>query len=177
MRRLSFLAIGTLILLVLGIISWRSALVVHENGIETRLDQYDQLIWKHAERSALPSELIKAVIRAESGGDPSAVSTHKAKGLMQIRALAEKDALERLKVEKGDLFDPDYNILIGTTYLKILHDRFKGDYALVLAAYHLGPTRVRKMTKAHPDLSGTQLVEQHVNPSTRAYVHKVLDQR
>ena len=133
------------------------------------------LIAAHAERTGLSRRLIAAVIEAESSGDPHAVSSAGARGLMQIRPAAEQDALGVLGREKrGDLFDPSYNVLIGTTYLAHLHKRFDGDTRLMLAAYHMGPTRVARLRREHPDLDSEALVERFAGPATKAYVTKVL---
>ncbi len=173
-RRLLWM-VGTAVAVTvtLGTIGW-CVRDRHAMNIEARLDAFRELIWHHAERAALPSELVRSIIRAESGGDPTAVSVSDAKGLMQIRTAAEDDALKRLGRSRGDLFDPDYNILIGTTYLALLRDRFGEDWVLVTAAYHQGPTRTRQLMDAHPDLGSEQLLHRHVNPTTRAYVQRVL---
>ncbi len=39
-------------------------------------------------------------------------------------------------------FDPEENIQAGAKYLKLLHQLFKGNLELVLAAYNAGPQRV-----------------------------------
>ena len=48
--------------------------------------------------------------------------------------------------KKGDLFDPILNVRIGIAFLGELHDEFE-DVELALAAYHVGPTRVRKRAR------------------------------
>ena len=146
----------------------------HEQGKARRVQQYRDIIWRHAQANDLPPELVEAVIVAESGGDPKAVSRKNAKGLMQIMAIAERDVLANAPIAKGDLFDPDYNILIGTTYLRTLMDRFDGDAYLSLAAYHLGPTRVAKLRRQHPRLTGRQLIQDHAPRITADYCRKIL---
>jgi len=147
----------------------------HERGIEDRVGRYEGLIRKHAEAGALPLELVRAVVRAESGGDPKAVSPKGAKGLMQIMPVAERDVLERLDREAGDLFDPDYNLWIGCTYLGQLAERFDRKWYLVIAAYHMGPTAVARLQRDHPALSPRQLIERYAGPATKAYCRTVLD--
>ena len=166
-----------IVLPIVGYTGWILALNLHERMIEYRLNRYHHLIAKHAKRSTLSDYFIRAVIIAESGGNPFATSRKGARGLMQIRPGAEQDALGRLKIKQGDLSDPNYNILIGTTYLKILYDQFNGDYPLVATAYHLGPSRMREIIHEHPDLSSWQLIERHVNPTTRTYVYKVFNRK
>ena len=99
---------------------------------------YDHLILKAARDYGIDPAVIKAVIMAESGFDPQAISTAGAQGLMQLmprtaRALEIEDAL-----------DPQANILGGTRYLKRLFQRFDGNLELALAAYNAGSRNVRK---------------------------------
>jgi len=163
--------LGTSFLLMAGV---RWVQHRHAVAIEARLDALQPLLEKHAERTDLPIGFLRGIVRAESGGDPQAVSKKEARGLMQIRAAAEQDALDRLDVARGDIFDPDYNILIGSTYLGLLRDRFGPRWPIVATAYHMGPTRMQKMMDQHPTLTDAQLIEVHVNPTTRAYVRRVV---
>ncbi len=143
-----------------------------------RIEQYARLIQQHADAAGLDENLVRAVVMAESSGRADATSNRGAYGLMQITAITEKDVLQRNpRLKKGDLFDPDYNLKLGTTYLGYLLDRFDGDETLALAAYHMGPTRVRRIQREYPGLTPDQLVAQHAGPMTRAYVARVLDER
>ena len=146
----------------------------HARAKARRVAAHRELIWKHAQANAVATELVRAVILHESGGVPAAVSPKGAKGLMQITSVTEREVLDRTGLAKGDLFDPDYNIRIGTAYLKMLMKRFDGDTHLVLAAYHAGPTRIAKLRAAHPDLDSRRLVEKHAPASTAAYCRKVI---
>lgn len=95
-------------------------------------DAFDDIIREAAEAYDLPFEFIKAVIRAESGFDPHAISHVGAQGLMQLMPRTA----ESLNCE--DPFDPRQNIMAGTQYLRVLANRFGGDFNLVLAAYNAG---------------------------------------
>lgn len=99
--------------------------------------RFGQFIEEAAEENKLDSALISSVIRAESNGNPGAVSRKGAKGLMQ---LIDSTARE-LKVR--DPFDPRQNIRAGSRYLRKLLDQF-GDLKLALAAYNAGPGNVTK---------------------------------
>lgn len=98
---------------------------------------YGRIIDEAARANGLDSALISSVIRAESSGDPAAVSPSGAKGLMQ---LADSTASE-LGVD--DPFDPRANVLAGSKYLAGLINRF-GDLRLALAAYNAGPGTVER---------------------------------
>ena len=146
----------------------------HTRAKVKRAQTYRDIIWRHARDNSVPTELVQALIVAESGGDPQALSPKNARGLMQITPIAEREVLQRRHIDKGDLFDPDYNVRVGTAYLKMLADRFDGDWYLVLAAYHAGPTRMARLRKAHPSLSGKELVQRHALRSTAAYCRQIL---
>lgn len=100
--------------------------------------------------------LVQAVIHAESGYNPNAVSPKGAAGLMQ---LMPKTA-QGLKV--NDSFNPTENIRGGVRYLRFLLDTFKGDVTLALAAYNAGLSKVAKYGGIPP------------YNETRTYVAKVL---
>jgi len=162
----AFLAIVLLAIVVL----WAPEPTLEESPRDYRI-----LVCKYARRVNLPEVFVHKVVLAESSGDPYAVSRVNAKGLMQIMPAAEIDVLKRLpNQKKGDLFDSEYNLLIGTTYLRILSDRFGGDAYLVLAAYHMGPTRVSRRLERNPGITGKELVNRFAGGATKAYCHKIL---
>jgi hypothetical protein len=98
--------------------------------------RYDAYIGEAAEQYGIPFSLIKAIIRAESDFDPSAVSDAGACGLMQIMPETAKD------LGVVDAFNPRENILAGVRYFKELLTRFQGSMPLALAAYNAGPSKV-----------------------------------
>jgi soluble lytic murein transglycosylase-like protein len=91
-----------------------------------------------AMRNALDPALVLAVIGAESGHDPYAVSPKGAIGLMQI--LPETAALMGLP----EAADPASSLEAGCRYLAALLRTFGGDVELALAAYNAGPGAVRR---------------------------------
>ncbi|GBQ37413.1 lytic transglycosylase [Komagataeibacter saccharivorans] len=99
---------------------------------------WDDLARQAAERNAIPAMWVRAVLRAESAGDPHAVSGAGAMGLMQLMPGTWKDVRRTLNLG-SDPFDPHDNIAAGAAYLRWLHDRY-GD-AGFLAAYNAGPGR------------------------------------
>jgi hypothetical protein len=113
------------------------------------LDNFDGLIIKAAYAHGVDPALIKAVVLAESGMNPQAVSRSGAQGLMQL--------MPATAAELGvfDAFDPEQCIDGGTRYLRKMLDMFSGDTRLALAGYNAGPTRVLR-TKAVPAIEETQ---------------------
>ncbi|GFE58396.1 lytic transglycosylase [Geobacter sp. AOG1] len=99
-------------------------------------EEFDTIINACALEFGVEKSLVKAVIHAESGYDPNAVSRKGASGLMQLMPKTAQD----LKVSNS--FDPRENIRGGVRYLKFLLTTFKGDERLALAAYNAGLTKV-----------------------------------
>jgi hypothetical protein len=64
-----------------------------------------------ASATGVPAEVIAAVIRVESGGDPNAVSVAGALGLMQVMP-AE---FQSQGIPEGSWFDPATNVMAGST--------------------------------------------------------------
>lgn len=128
----------------------------------------------HATEQGLDESLVFAVIESESSWDWRAESPVGAKGLMQVTDIALDDVKRLEGIDDGNLFDVDYNLHVGTLYLAYLLDRFDGDVALAVAAYHMGPTAVSKGERKYPDLSSRDMINKHGGPQTRAYVKKVL---
>ena len=98
----------------------------------------DAIFDEAARRYNLPSNLLKAVAKAESNFRPDATSRCGAMGIMQLmpgtaRGLGVTDA-----------YDPEQNIMGGAKYLKDMLDKFGGDVSLALAAYNAGPNNVVK---------------------------------
>ena len=88
--------------------------------------------------------LIHAVIRAESGYNPSARSSKGAVGLMQLMP----ETAQRYGVINR--LDPVQNIRGGTSYLRDLLRMFNNDLRLALAAYNAGEGAVLKYGKRIP---------------------------
>ena len=89
-----------------------------------------------SQRFGVPEAWITAVMRVESGGNPSATSSVGAMGLMQV--MPGNYASLRARLGLGaNAYDPHDNIMAGAAYLRELHDRY-GAVGL-LAAYNAGP--------------------------------------
>jgi soluble lytic murein transglycosylase-like protein len=112
-----------------------------------------------SKRTGLSTELIAAVMEAESGGDAKAVSSRGAMGLMQLMPATWAEMRARLSLGV-DPFEPRDNVLAGATYLRWLLDRYGSPG--FLAAYNAGPGRYEA------SLSGRALP-----PETLAYVDKL----
>jgi Transglycosylase SLT domain len=94
---------------------------------------YQPIVEGAAQRHGVSPNLVNAVIQAESGGRPDAVSPKGAQGLMQIMPATGKE------LGLADPRDPGQNIDKGTQYLSQMIQRYGGDQAMGLIAYNWGP--------------------------------------
>ncbi|MBL0923446.1 MAG: lytic transglycosylase domain-containing protein [Sphingomonadaceae bacterium] len=95
-------------------------------------------------RFGIPEDWIYAVMRVESAGRVTAVSSAGAMGLMQL--MPGTWARQRARFGFGsDPFDPRDNIMAGTSYLREMYDRYGAPG--FLAAYNAGPGRYEDYAK------------------------------
>ena len=96
------------------------------------------IISRQAASFRLDEALVRAVIKAESGYNPRAVSGKGAVGLMQLMP----DTARLMNVR--DPLDVEENIRGGSRYLRLMLDEFNDNLDLALAAYNAGPNAVRR---------------------------------
>jgi soluble lytic murein transglycosylase-like protein len=106
--------------------------------------KYDDLIREHARQNGLSPDLVRAVIRAESGFNPYAISPKGAMGLMQLMPATARE------LGVSNPFHPAENIRGGVTYLARLLARYDQRLELALAAYNAGPGAVEKYGAVPP---------------------------
>ena len=119
-------------------------------------NSYEELIRSIATRHNLDTDLVRAVIRAESDFNSTARSNKGAMGLMQL--MPDTARLHNVI----DAFDPSDNVEGGVRHLKMLLDRYQGNLELSLAAYNAGSGAVEKHGGIPPFAE------------TREYVRRVL---
>jgi soluble lytic murein transglycosylase-like protein len=100
--------------------------------------RYDSLIRRYARQYGVDPALVKAVMHAESGFQPAALSPRGARGLMQIMP----ETARFYGVE--DLFDPRQNVRAGVRHLRSLLDKLGQDIVLAVAAYNAGSAVVER---------------------------------
>lgn len=118
---------------------------------------YIPIIVRAANRHNVDPAMVKAIIMAESGFNPKAISRVGARGLMQLMPATARS----LGVK--NIFNPEENINAGVKYFKALLNRFDGKAKLALAAYNAGSKKVRKYRGVPPF------------KATRRYIKKVME--
>ncbi|MBF0864328.1 MAG: lytic transglycosylase domain-containing protein [Gluconobacter potus] len=108
---------------------------------------YAAEVTEAARRFDIPAIWIRAVMGAESAGDPGVVSSAGAMGLMQIMPGTWTDLRVRHHLGR-DPYNPRDNILAGAAYLRELHDRYGSPG--FLAAYNAGPDRYEASLAGRP---------------------------
>jgi len=138
---------------------------------------------------ALPSggdvehALIFAIVRQESAFDTGAVSPAGALGLMQLMPATASFMADKLSLPFSIprlTLDATYNLTLGRGYLEHLIEDFGGSYALAIAAYNAGPSRVRQWLAEYGDPRGGDVdmvdwIETIPIDETRLYVQRVLE--
>ena len=113
------------------------------------------IVRKLAPEYRISPQFALAIIRAESNFDPNARSPKNAQGLMQL--IPETSVRFNVKTP----FDPVQNVRGGLAYLRWLLAYFRGDVALVAAAYNSGEGTVERYQGIPP------------YAETRAYVNRI----
>ncbi len=127
--------------------------------------------------------LVLSVIRQESEFFRAAKSRTGALGLMQLMPNTAKEVARKLKIkyQKSKLVtDENYNIRLGSYYLKYLLKRYEGSKVLTLAAYNAGPANLKKWLSNMGDprkkgIDPLVWIELIPYPETRNYIKRVLE--
>ncbi len=125
---------------------------------EADIRRYQGIVEAAAKSHGVDASLVHAVISAESGYNPNAVSRKGASGLMQLMP----DTARRYGVQ--NMFDPVQNVHGGVRYLKDLLGMFNGNIELAVAGYNAGENAVIRAGNRIPPYN-----------ETVAYVPKVID--
>ncbi len=128
-----------------------------------------------AARNHVDPMIVAGVMRQESAFQPDAVSTAGAVGLMQVLPKTAPHLARRLKLRytRARLFEPDYNLQLGTLYLSDLLAQFGGP-EVALAAYNAGEDRSKLWTSERAYSEPAEFVESIPFTQTRDYVQIVM---
>lgn len=98
----------------------------------------NEMIDDIAVRSGVDPNIVKAIIKEESGGNPNAVGDNgESIGLMQIQPKHHQKRMEELGIV--NLYDAQENVILGCAILSDLYDKY-GNYEDALSAYNSGNT-------------------------------------
>ena len=128
-----------------------------------------------AEKNKVDPMLVAGIMRQESAFASEAVSHAGAMGLMQVLPKTAPGLARRqkLRYSRARLFDPEYNLTLGTLYVNDLLKQF-GSPEAALAAYNSGEDRVElwQSERKYDDIP--EFVESIPFTETREYVQIVL---
>jgi hypothetical protein len=115
--------------------------------------------------------LLDALMIAESGGNPKAVSRAGAEGAYQIMPATAANPGFGVSPMEGDRFDPKASRAFARQYLQAMLDRYDGDVEAALIAYNAGAGNADKFMAAGRDYDVLPQTMQ-----TQPYVSKIMGQ-
>jgi len=128
---------------------------------------------REAQARGLDPYMIMGLIRQETAFDARAVSPAKARGLMQLLVPTARTRKGGRGATARRLYDPVYNVRLGSDYLQYLMELNQGILEQAAAAYHAGEDRVSAWLGEHSFSDPAEFMESIPIPATRIYVEKV----
>jgi soluble lytic murein transglycosylase-like protein len=130
--------------------------------------------WAAARDLQVP--LVLGVIRQESAFDSTATSRSGARGLMQLMPGTAREVAGKIGIPfAGErLYEPDFSLQLGTSYLAEVLGMFDGDVELALAGYNSGPYRLRRLWKEARHGEVDAFIEDLQLEEPKAYVRRIL---
>jgi soluble lytic murein transglycosylase len=138
---------------------------------------YRSALDEHAKAHELDPFMVAGLIRQESEFNPTVRSHANAYGLTQIvpstgRFLARKNGFKTFSLSL--LLQPETNIQLGTTYLRMLLDEWGGKWEETLASYNAGKGRVVNWVTWGQFREPAEFVESIPFNETHEYVQAVI---
>ncbi len=121
--------------------------------------------------------MIYAIIKAESNFEPNVTSSADAKGLMQLMeetAIERSNVIDNEDVQTYDLYDPETNIKLGTSYFAYLLGLYDDNMLLAIIAYNAGLGNVEQWIKDGIIKADGSDIENIPYKETENYVRKIL---
>jgi len=140
------------------------------------LAPYRDRIEPNARQRDLDTGWVYGLMRQESRFVTAARSGVGAQGLMQIMPATGQWVAGKLGMKGynvGWLQDPDTNVMLGTTYMRMVLEGLDNHPVLASAAYNAGPGRAKRWKDVKP-LEGAIYAESIPFGETRDYVKKVM---
>jgi soluble lytic murein transglycosylase len=140
------------------------------------LAPFDTQVRPAAREQALDDAWVYGLMRQESRFITQAKSSAGASGLMQLMPATAKWVAKKIGLKDYDhrrVNDPDVNLLLGTSYMRMVLESLHQHPVLASAAYNAGPGRARRWCADVP-LEGAIYAETIPFDETRDYVKKVM---
>ena len=140
------------------------------------LAPFDDQVRPAAREQALDEAWVYGLMRQESRFITNARSSVGASGLMQLMPATAKWVAKKIGLKDYDhrrVNDPEINLLLGTSYMRMVMEDLDNHPVLASAAYNAGPGRARKW-RAEVPLEGAIYAETIPFSETRDYVKKVM---
>ncbi|MES2662627.1 MAG: transglycosylase SLT domain-containing protein, partial [Pseudomonadota bacterium] len=138
---------------------------------------FQDIVYRHSQRRQLSTDWVFSVIRQESAFRPAVKSQVGATGMMQLMPATARHVSRKNQLQMptpARLADPDFNITLGTAYLRELLDEFDNNIVMATAAYNAGPHRVREWRPIFSAEPGDIWIEKIPFDETRNYVQNIL---
>ncbi|MEZ4398695.1 MAG: transglycosylase SLT domain-containing protein [Kofleriaceae bacterium] len=140
-------------------------------------EAYADLVEKYRAIGGSPPYYLYAIMRKESGYDPSVLSYADAQGLLQMIPATTKRVARQLglRYAPGDLYSPELNIHTGAWYIGKLLAKFGGQIPLGAGSFNSGPRPVIRWVEQNGDRPIDEFVELVSYVQTREYMKKVTE--
>jgi soluble lytic murein transglycosylase len=140
------------------------------------LAPYGDQVRPAARNQSLDDAWVYGLMRQESRFVTSAKSNVGASGLMQLMPATAKWVAKKIGLRDythSRVTDTETNVLLGTSYMRLVMENLDNHPVLASAAYNAGPGRARKW-RADKPLEGAIYAETIPFSETRDYVKKVM---
>jgi soluble lytic murein transglycosylase len=140
------------------------------------LAPYGDQVRSAALNQSLDDAWVYGLMRQESRFITSAKSNVGASGLMQLMPATAKWVAKKIGLRdfnNGRVNDTETNVLLGTSYMRLVMENLDNHPVLASAAYNAGPGRAKKW-RADKPLEGAIYAETIPFSETRDYVKKVM---
>jgi soluble lytic murein transglycosylase len=150
-----------------------------DNWTERLPIMYKDLYTNALKDKAIGLSYALAISRQESALDTTVKSPVGASGLMQLMPATAKETAKKVNsvtyISSAQLFDPQTNIQLGTTYLNTAYLQNDKNRILSSAAYNAGPNNVKRwLKKSNGKLDAVAFIDSIPFTETRNYVKNVL---
>lgn len=139
--------------------------------------KYSEYVEKYSEENGIDKYLVYAIIKAESNFEPNVKSSADARGLMQLMeetAIERSNVIDNEEVQTYDLYNPETNIKLGTSYFAYLLGLYDDNMVLAIIAYNAGLGNVEQWIKDGVIKADGSDIENIPYKETENYVRKIL---